>query len=458
MYFFKLTLLLVNTLSMVSAVDEECIGQPPCYCSTFVLRNQSYYEMTCSNEGLLSIPKFDEIKVTNDALDIDLSKNNITVIGDSAFANFLVGGNTEIEIDLSSNRLQNITAAAFEGIAKNIVYLDISNNNLSALAGGLLELSSLQTLLANGNPVKILNDDLFKVVGESLTYFSVNMSFIVFWPESMQHLMSLKQLDLYGLRYTDIPVDAFDGFSESLLSLSLKKSYLPNIPQAVCSLKNMFQLDLEGSFIKNTTFICTSPLVSMIDLNMNECTLDRFPNMLASFPALKTLKIALNQIKDIAEVFIPMNHSLENLDMSFNRLQSIPYALTKFHLMVDLVLNFNNIMSVQIDDLKNFTSLIWLELNSNGILKISDDAFQNNINLDEINLSANNLTKIPSSVKTLSELKYLDLSFNDIKCTCSNFHLLKGWTVSNDLSLSGYCNQEKSSLELYINDRLPYCL
>ncbi|WAQ98317.1 hypothetical protein MAR_022690 [Mya arenaria] len=155
--------------------------------------------MTCSNEGLLRIPKFDEIKITNDALDIDISKNKITVIGDSAFANFLVGDGTEIEIDLSSNIK-------------------------SALAGGLLELSGLQTLLANGNPI----------VGESLTYFSVSL--ILFWPESMKHLMSLGQLDLFGLRYTDIPVDAFDGFSKSLLSLSIKKSYLPNIPQLVCSL------------------------------------------------------------------------------------------------------------------------------------------------------------------------------------------------------------------------------
>ncbi|WAQ98316.1 LRR70-like protein, partial [Mya arenaria] len=195
----------------------------------------------------------------------------------------------------------------------------------------------------------------------------------------------------------------------------------------------MFQLDLEGSFIKNNTFII---------MFFTACLYARFKRMqprqvskytCLSFPALKTLKIALNQIKDIEEVFIPMNHSLENIDMSFNRLQSIPYALTKFHLMVYLVLNFNNIMSVQIDVLKNFTSLIWLKLNSNGILKISDDAFQNNINL-----GANNLTKIPSSVKPLSKLKYLDLSFNDIKCSCSNFHLLKGWTDSNDLSLSGY--------------------
>ena len=415
--------------------------------------------MTCSNSNFQSVPAFVTINITEDVFDIDLSKNNISTIDDGAFTMLLVQAFADIELDLSQNILKNISQEAFETVNKNIVYLDLSGNRLVTVPSSITNLGRLQTLLIVGNPLKMIDPTVFASIGKTLQRLSLNMSSLVFWPNSLKTLVALQELDVSGLTFSDIPKDAFEGFKNTLLELRIQDSYLPRLPASICLLTNVFEIELNSCYIDNSTLQCDSPVSSVIDLTMNNCNLTRFPDMLSVFSSLQSLQITNNRISDVEGFVIPINHPLNQLNMAFNRLTNIPFALTKLKNIEQLNLNFNRILAVQFNDLRNFTELTYLELNSNGIEKVSDDSFKLNQKLHEINMSGNKITTIPSSVKALKNLEYFDLSFNNIKCSCSNMHPVKGWNMPSNLALFGDCNSEgkSGSLMTYIQIYLRFC-
>jgi len=131
--------------------------------------------------------------------------------------------------------------------------------------------------------------------------------------------------------------------------------------------------------------------------------LENFLESILSLKALKKCDLRFNHLTKIPEI---LNESIEYLDLSYNRLVTLP-------------------------DLHNFIKLISLNLKSNRLRNLPE-SIGSFTSLENLNLRNNMLTALPESINFLSSLKVLDLhgnKLNSITVNLSNSirELEMGW-------------------------------
>ncbi len=124
-------------------------------------------------------------------------------------------------------------------------------------------------------------------------------------------------------------------------------------------------------------------------LILTDKNLTILPKEISALKDLKTLSLIENAITNITAASINGLNSLENLDLSGNRLTRLPSEINKLIQLKQLNLLLNSLTSIpnEIGDLKNLTYL---------------------------GLHFNNLTSIPSAIGNLTKLKVLELKDNNI--------------------------------------------
>jgi len=104
--------------------------------------------------------------------------------------------------------------------------------------------------------------------------------------------------------------------------------------------------------------------------------------------------------------------SLRNLDVSSNKISSLPVNMATFKILKSLNISKNRIVEIP----QQFASLVKLEmlnLSFNNI-KIVPQSFSCLKNLKEIDLSHNSITEFPSSLAGLKQLNLINLTKNKI--------------------------------------------
>jgi len=102
--------------------------------------------------------------------------------------------------------------------------------------------------------------------------------------------------------------------------------------------------------------------------------------------------------------------NLRNLDLSNNKIGSLPQNIGAFKMLKNLTMSKNK-LSVIPDDLGKLTKLESLNLSFNLIQSVPS-TFQQLKHLKEIHLSHNQLTSFPLSLLNLKQLAIVDLSYN----------------------------------------------
>jgi len=102
--------------------------------------------------------------------------------------------------------------------------------------------------------------------------------------------------------------------------------------------------------------------------------------------------------------------NLRNLDLSNNKISSLPSNIGSFKAMKNLSLSKNRISSIP-EDMGKMSKLENLNVSYN-LLQSIPTSFQQLKSLREICLSFNHLTNIPPSLLGLKQLNILDLSDN----------------------------------------------
>jgi len=105
--------------------------------------------------------------------------------------------------------------------------------------------------------------------------------------------------------------------------------------------------------------------------------------------------------------------NLRNLDLSRNKINSLPSSIGNFKVMKTLSLSKNKIAALP-DDMGKMTKLENLNLSFN-LMQSIPSSFQQLKHLREVNLSHNNFTTFPTALLNLKQMNVLDLANNKIR-------------------------------------------
>lgn len=121
--------------------------------------------------------------------------------------------------------------------------------------------------------------------------------------------------------------------------------------------------------------------------------------------------------------------TVKGFDLSNNRISKIEvFDFKNLSGLTELDLKHNGILQIDDHAFANLNSLIKLNLNNNKLAKLGDDIFVGLSKLTELRLISNNIKAIRStSLKPLTSLKFLDISYNQLdhltKVKCMLQHL-----------------------------------
>ncbi|XP_051816809.1 leucine-rich alpha-2-glycoprotein-like [Acanthochromis polyacanthus] len=192
-----------------------------------------------------------------------------------------------------------------------------------------------------------------------------------------------------------------------------------------------------------------------LDLSGNQ--LVHLPPNVFSHASLYRLILRSNLLEKADADWFPDNSSLTFLDLSWNRLTSIPATLLhKLPNLEVLDLSDNNLQELQEDALKNLHHLETLNLGGNKLMTLKPATFAHNRKLSQLHLHENQLQELPANLlKGLQNLQLLFLFKNQLRYLPSG--LLDETKSSFGVILSGNpweCDGKIEYLWKWLSDRL----
>ena len=387
-----------------------------------------------------------------------LANNSISVINSDAFQNL-----NALDLDLSDNQITTINQHAFRGSVSNITQLNLRNNNLTTLPI-LLDLKQLQVLDVSGNPIpsRGFNDGVMRHLGSTLREFHFgHKTALNQWPRSTDHLQRLETLDLNGANIYFLPPQSFHGFENRLRSLTVQYTKLTATP-ILTSLRVLEELHLDhnefGDYgVLEPTFIGLNLLHT---LSLRDDKLTKFPEILKNLPRLTNLALDGNRFYYISDDAVNIIHGthVSNLSLKDCGLDRVPGSIAGRNLnqLSSLDLGDNNIISIERSDLDGLASLQNISFANNPLRYISTQSLKNLTSLVNFDMSHTKLVTVPKALENLPALNTLDLQNNQIECNCNlmDFQKLQGRV---GFSVLGDCETIEVSIINYLQSFIPRC-
>jgi Leucine-rich repeat (LRR) protein len=358
--------------------------------------------ISIKNESFLNMDKLKHLNLSNNKLDLESEFNNISYFH----------GQSHLEtLDLSFNEIKYLDSNQTFQYLNSLKYLNLSNNRLNSLDafifGFLYNLSDLH--LASNN-LTFLNGRCF---------FNLrNLKKLILKNNQINSIdfLQLNKNDLYNLEYLEIEENKITLINEThfqfyfyLSSLNLNSNPIESIH------KNTFK----SLKLLKTLWVSNTKIDSLF-LNSNLKELD-FSYLNASISGIEQLTniewINLANSKVNCSFGLFLRSSTKYVDFSYNQFKwendSKMFNLLGSALAV-LKLRQTNLQILDQINLKNLTNLKHLDLSFNNLSFICQDSFEFNLNLEYLDLSSNHLYEFSI---VLNKLKYLNLDNNQINST-----------------------------------------
>ena len=227
-----------------------------------------------------------------------------------------------LRVSLVNQNLNDIPKYIFN--CKNLLILDISENNISSISSILCELSSLQKINLSDNKIKDIPDDIM-------------------------NLKNLKELNLQNNKITSVSKKI--KYLTRITKINLSENKLSSIPYEINELGDLAELNLEDNEIE---------FLKIINLNK-----------------LKILNISKNNIKIIRLSNLP---NLIDLNISYNKLETLEHIILLPSLQI-LYANDNEITEIS-NECSILDNLTELYVSNNKIKNLSDKIFNKIKNID----------------------------------------------------------------------------
>ena len=233
---------IVNRLSVTEEMVDS-LENSDIICLFYKLNDESTQAaltMGFSLKQIATIPsdQLSEYKTQFDAYDIPVDiQNQIDNLSE-----------TDGELNLESRRLTTgqlckILNALTDDQRNALRYLNLRNNQLTALPNSFGRLTALTFLSLSENQLTYLPDSFGSLSSLKLLYLKNNQ--LTSLPDSFRDLSDLRLLDLYNNQLTSLP-NSFVHLS-ALTHLGLDQNQLTSLPDSIGSLSNLTELVLTGN-------------------------------------------------------------------------------------------------------------------------------------------------------------------------------------------------------------------
>nr|BAU67904.1 lumican [Carassius auratus auratus] len=255
-------------------------------------------------------------------------------------------------------------------VPSGIKYLYLQDNHIEEIKAGVFDnATDLRWLILDNNNItsdKINGGTIDKLKKLEKLHFSNNR--LTKPPSSLSK--SLDELKLIGNQLSSFPANTLSGM-ENLTTLHLSKNKLTteSITGAFKSLKSLVLLDVSENKLKK---LPSGVPPSLLMLYADHNDIDGIPNgYLAKLPALQYLRVSHNKLVDSGIPAGVFNvSSLLELDLSFNKLKSIPEiseSLEHLYLQVNEINKFDLANICKFSSPVNYSRLRTLRLDGNNI-------------------------------------------------------------------------------------------
>ncbi|ORX88228.1 L domain-like protein [Anaeromyces robustus] len=222
--------------------------------------------------------------------------------------------------------------------------------------------------------------------------------------EPLKNLKSLEALGIVGgTSHCQESVDVFGGNDCPLKSIS----------KSIFTLTNLKTFNITGQFGSTIPFESLSNLKNIENLDISLNKLNTIPESVKDLKKLKYLNISfLFGIKTLPN-FICDFEKLERLDAEYGNIESLPKCIGNLKNLKHLQLKENQLKTLP-EKFGELTKLEYIDLEFNELESLPD-SFGKLENLTYLSFYYNNLEKLPDSFSGLKNLKELNLSNNNLK-------------------------------------------
>ncbi|XP_058469854.1 leucine-rich alpha-2-glycoprotein-like [Solea solea] len=246
-----------------------------------------------------------------------------------------------------------------------------------------------------------------------------------------------------------------DGLSPNATQLSIRSTGLSAVTAhhlSAVPLLHKLQLYHNNLTSLPADLLKGVPHLNTLDLTGNR--LVRLPPNVFGHGSLRDLVLKNNRIEEMDVEWFSVNCSLIWLDLSGNRLTSIPSGLhLKVPLLQSLDLSDNNVQELQADALENLRRLETLNLAGNKIISLQPTTFTHTPKLSKLFLQENRLKGLPTDLlEGLQRLELLLLNQNQLQCLPSGFLGERG--SSFQVTLAGnpwVCDEKMEFLKKWLS-------
>lgn len=257
----------------------------------------------------------------------------------------------------------------FQNYTKYVTQLTIDISNLTTLPADTFDvLPNLHTLVARADFRTLTKKQFIHATKLSILNFGFNNQLTVLEAYLFKYVKQLESIDLGFNQIHTIEDNAFHGLSK------------------------LKQLYLEANLLSTLT----NDTLAGINVEL--------------------LELSRNQIDKIESGAFQHLSKLKRLQLNRNRIGQLPPSIFKGLRSIERIDLAQNLISELDDDVfEDLPTLLILELGFNRIVSLPDSVFDGAPNLNSLFLAYNTIVNIETPFQNLTELKLLDLSYNQIE-------------------------------------------
>ena len=413
-----------------------CPGEPT-YCACWMFKNPTYMYVVCNNDLITDtdFSLFNETIIPSKLLlQCDPRGKDSSTLSDGMFESL----HAFITIEIRGCHLTHISSQAFQGMSslKNIV---IQGGNAITMDNECLQIPDLSNL----ETVTIIESGLYFAPilcgREHLWLVNLTRNNLATFADTgmvCDHPTNVTVIDVSENAITELPPSMGD-VTGKLMGLLASNNKIREIAPTFKNLTCVVEIDLSRNMIFKlpADFLGINSRMQTLQLahnkvgslqkgmfsltpnitflNLNDMALnDDIWNLLSHLSKLQYLLMNSNNIQSIDKEVVSEMKQLIVLDLSDNNLHWISSRLFKSQSELRVLnLTRNNITFINKDALMGLHNLFKLDIQQNNIQRIHPEALSGLSNLAQLNLSCNSIKIIPTFP---ASLQLLDLRNNEV--------------------------------------------
>lgn len=215
----------------------------------------------------------------------------------------------------------------------------------------------------------------------------------------------------------ETPKKFFDFVAEfNVTKVDLSKNHFQRIDKDQCPdyFPSVMQLDFSNGEIETIESNALEGFTLLRELNLSYNKLKSVPNAILVLPSLKVLDISNNNVTNSDNLKIPSKSNLSVLKLRGNYLVNLnSFSLSSYPKLLHLDLSQCSLVRIFSDSFNNCKFLEYLDLSHNHLKTLPQDMFLSTPSLKELNLAGNFFANLPVHIlKSIIFPLTLDISHN----------------------------------------------